>query len=174
MNVGPYDEEVAVLALVRKDFDFLFKYCEEEIKRNPENWQPYNKLATVHSMLFIVDKDSERVKKSIEYRQKALELLGDRFPRRMLLSGLGMSYVDIGRLDLAKKAFIEAEGEPAIQEETRLDLFDIALKERDRAEAERIFNLLPPDFKRTFHYFGLPGIDKAALRKLIDDTFKDE
>jgi len=51
------------------------------------------------------------------------------------------------------------------------DLFDIALKERGRKEAERLFNLLPDDFER--HYkFDLPYVDKAALRKLIDKTFK--
>jgi len=173
MRIGPYDDEVAALALMRNDFDFLFKYCAEEIKRHPENWKPYSKLGTVHSLLFITEKKIEHVEKSIEYKEKALELLGDRFPRKIILSSLGRNYERLGRLDLAKRAFLEAEEEYAVQEESRVDLLEIALKERDRAEAERLFNLLPDDFER--HYrFNLPYIDKPALRKLIDETLRQE
>jgi len=171
MRVGPYDEEVANLALMRKDFRFLFKYCEEEIGRNPYNWQPHSKLATVHSLLFIVDKKSNHIEKSIEFYKKALTLLGNRFPRSKIIYGLGMNYERLGRFDLAKTAFMEAEEELYFQEEARVHLLDIALKERDRPEAERLFNLLPDDFEG-YYRFGLPYIDKAALRKLIDETFK--
>jgi len=172
MNVGPYDEEVVDLALMRKDFRFLFKYCEEEIRKNPTNWQPYEVLATVHSMLFIVDKKIEHIENSIAYNKKALSLLGNRFPRVRVVYGLGMNYEDMGRLDLAKVAFTQTEEEPYLQESARVHLLDIALKERDRPEAERLFNLLPNDFE-SYYRFGLPYIDKAILRKLIDDTFKE-
>jgi len=170
MRIGPYDTEVANLALVRKDFDFLFKYCAEEIKRHPENWDPYNMLAIVHSMLFTIEKNMEHIEKSIEYREKALTLLGDRFPRKILFYGLGKSYELLGRFDLAKRAFIEAEEEHAVQEESRIHLLEIALKEHNRTEAERLFNLLPDDFECHYH-FDLPYVDKPALRKLIDETF---
>jgi len=162
-----YDDEVANLALARKDFDFLFKYCQEEIDRNPDNWQPYDMLATVSSMLFTIEKNVERAKKSIEYGKKALMLLGDRSPRLSILYGLGMSYEDLGCFDLAKAAFAEAEGEPYLQEQARVHLLEIALKERNHPEAERLFNLLPDDFERHYH-FDLPYVDKTALRKRID------
>jgi len=171
MRVGPYDEEVANLALMRKDFRFLFKYCEEEIGKNPDNWQPYHTLATVHSMLFIVEKNIEHVKKSVEYNEKALSLPGNFFQKSGVFSSLGRNYVRLGRLDLAKVAFWKIEDVPYFQEEIRVDLLDIALQERDHPEAERLFNLLPDDFG-SYHRFGLSYIDKAALRKLIDETFK--
>jgi len=166
-----YDDEVAIFALFRKDFNFLLKYCHEAIDREPNDWRPYAKLATVFSMLFTVEKNIERVEKSIEYRKKALALLGNQFPRRVQLLSLSRSYMESDRLVLAKEALLEAESEPRIQEEVRSLLLEIAIKEHDYPQAEHWFHLLPDDFEH-YYRFGLPYVDKPALRKLIDEIIK--